>query len=313
MRTVVSTEDIPTSLQRALDERAIPVYVSGGTVVTAHDVVVQVGTIVATVSTGSIYASEFRSDTFQTGTLIADTIAVTVETGTLASETTLSRIFNNQGTLATQATLAQASNTLTNLLNAQGTIAGNAPLVAVMNNQGTLAAEATLAQLGRTLDVLMNTQGTLVPGATATALLNHQGTLATNALQTAQISALETANSLLQNLIVTTGTASGTVLTATLLEAQTGSVAGPAVDVTGRLHHSVQHVITGNATVQTQTSLNGSAWFTESVDSASTLLSLEGVTKYIRAIVSGSGTASSYLMSAQPGGGGGGGANLAQH
>jgi hypothetical protein len=168
MRTIVNTEEVPTESQRLLDERAISVIVAGGTVALTSGVSVQVGTIIATVSTGSIFVNEFGATTFNTGTLNADTINVVIDDAALAKEATLSGMYNSQGTLAQEATLS-------GMYNSQGTLAQEATLSGMYNSQGTLARETTLAGVSSSLTAIMNQQGTLLPNFGTVVLANKHG------------------------------------------------------------------------------------------------------------------------------------------
>lgn len=160
-------------------------------------------------------------------------------------------------------------------------------LTGVLNNQGTQATSAN--QVVHT--------GLLTTGnAVATVIMNDQGTLA-SAVQQAYT------NSLLQSIYAQAGTVNGSLVTATLFSEQVGAANSIAVDVSGRLYNTVQHVINGNCSVTTQTSLDGSNWNDEHSVTQSALMSLVGMTKYIRAAATAGGTVTSLLMSSPPMGG----------
>lgn len=92
--------------------------------------------------------------------------------------------------------------------------------------------------------------------------------------------------------------AAGTLYQYTLFNAATGTGASPAVDVSGRKYHTIQHVITGVASVQTRSSMNGVHWHVESVDRASNVVILSGAAKFIDAnYVCGTGVVTTYLSS----------------
>lgn len=229
------------------------------------------------------------------GQVVAASTAAMNNQGTLATQVSagqasaaLTRIMNDQGTLATQATLGQVSSTLTAILNAQGTQAASvgyatdATASKMMNNQGTLATSA-LQQTVSTLTGLIH---------------NNQGTLATELTQAEVVARLDT--------LVATLQAQGTNLEATLFSARTTSGDSLAVNVSGYEHHTVQHVINGNVTVLTKTSLDGVNWHVEATNTASTLFRLTGAAKYVQATyATGSGTLTTLLNSVRGSGGGG--------
>lgn len=93
---------------------------------------------------------------------------------------------------------------------------------------------------------------------------------------------------------------SGTLYEATLFNAVSAPGASPAAYVGGRLHHVVQHVITGTVAVQTRSSLDGVHWHIEAIDTASTVHSLEGATKYMSAeYITGNGVLTTLIASAK--------------
>lgn len=229
-------------------------------------------------------------------------------------------IMNQQGTQANEATLvsvlAQGSlqstyqslisglalsqlNVQTALMNQQGT-QSTASLTTIVNNQGSQATSDLQTTGNGIASSLLNSTGTLATSAlqttgnsTASAILNDFGTLATSSGQ-------GITNAILQAIYIQAGTSAGSISTTTLFDTQVGSAISPAVDVTGRLYNTVQHVINGTCAVTTQTSLNGIHWNTESITNNSTVLSLSGLTKYVRASASSGGTVTSLLMSSPP-------------
>ena len=237
----------------------------------------------------------------------------------------LSVMVNNEGTLATGARQDSQTAALTTILNHQGTLAtavnqtaGNAVLGAslsvLINDQGTLATSAKQDSQTAVLSSILNAQGTQSTAGLATTALqqtgnttlvvisNNQGTLSTEATQ---LTGNATLSGILQALQAA-GSNAGTNVEATFFNSQKTPAAGVAVNVSGYSRHTVQHVINGSVSVHTQTSLDGSNWNLESVDTVSTMLRLTGPTKFVRAnYVSGNGTLTSLLNSIRDGGGGG--------
>jgi len=283
----------------------------------------------------TVYLAEIANTQGTQSTALLLTIAN--QQGTLATSANqtaelveLHAIHNNTGTLATSANQADSNAKLAAILTAQGTqstagLAQNNVLVSVDGHLGTLATSANqtdeIAKLAAILTAqgtqstaglalnnvlvqVMNNQGTLTPTTSSnqvqTATMNNQGTQATSALQTV-------GNSTLSSILTTLQTPStGTNLEATLFSGVYTASNSPAVNVNGYTLHSVQHIITnGSVTVQTQTSLDGSNWNLEAVDTDSDLLRLTGACKFIRAVyASGNGTVTTLLNSAKATGGG---------
>ena len=251
-----------------------------------------------TISAGTVEAIMFNGST-------ANDLLANIDLNTMAATVYLAEIANTQGT--------QSTALLLTIANQQGTLATSAnqtaelvELHAIHNNTGTLATSALQVAGGIVLDRFAGTAATSAKQDAQTVILisidSHQGTQATSALQTV-------GNSTLSSILTTLQTPStGTNLEATLFSGVYTASNSPAVNVNGYTLHSVQHIITnGSVTVQTQTSLDGSNWNLESVDTDSDLLRLTGACKFIRAVyASGNGTVTTLLNSAKATGGGGG-------
>jgi len=192
--------------------------------------------------------------------------------------TVLPVVMNNQGTLATSVGQASA-------LTAQQT--GNATATAIMNYQGTqsttaLALETTQTTGNSILTAILNSQGTQTTASVAALINSLNGTAATAANQTTAVVNGSISNTLLTSIITIL---SGSIpLTATLLNAVTGTGASASVDVSLYNSHTVQHIIsTGTANVQLRTSLDGVHWEVEQVSHGNDMFTLTGKTKYISA------------------------------
>lgn len=194
-------------------------------------------------------------------------VAIMNEQGTLASNATLSSLLNAQGSqstasLALETTQQTGNAILSVILTNQGTqattnlalnttaLAGNDILSKVYNAQGTVVSNPQLA-------VILNNQGTLAHETTLVALMNAAGTQSTQQvvalLNTFSGTAANAAN---QVTAIVNGSISNTLLnsivtilsgsiplTATLFNAVTGTGASASVDVSLYSVHTVQHII----------------------------------------------------------------------
>jgi hypothetical protein len=227
----------------------------------------------------------------------------TQATSEVAESITFSAILNNQGTLATSAQQTAAQATLTTVMNSQGT-QSTALLSPILNAFGTLATAAAQANgntaLQNLLTPILNAQGTQST-ALLLPILNNQGTQATSANQETQITALNTLIDTLRSVDTV-----GTNLEVTLFNGVYAVGPSVAANVNGYTRHTVQHVImNGSVAAHIETSLDGTTWNTEAVDTASNLQRLTGACKYIRAVyMGGAGTLSTFLNSAAGNGGG---------
>lgn len=220
MRTVVNEVEVPNDSQRALDSRAIAVTISGGAGTVAVNpsspdgmpVYIVGGTSTANVTfTGTINTDigSVKLKDFENNEAViphagdgksSSTHALVVQhvdpSGSPLYQATQVVVMNNQGTLATQASLLQAistldrtSTSLTAVLNNQGTLATEITVAkgatavgigAVANNFGTLATSASQGLANSSLAVLVNSQGTQST-ASLPLIANNQGTLANQA------------------------------------------------------------------------------------------------------------------------------------